>query len=252
MELPVNVHVKMKAFFGSDGVTHRVPDDNIWVDTNCLEWKLPSFDLEIPKLDESLADALEEISRQISGKDLYTKAGYFNEKKYASRLKETFEQQASPELQDKLQALRPKLLEFGKEQENWHRTRKNTLKKARKLLQHDPVIAYWLETEWEISILETIVVAPITDQFEVLQLEQTDGGNYGISNEDIVSRLKLLDKEYGIDIVGANSSGLDFVLKRIPKGMEARELGKMLLEFCPDLYKAPRSFPKGKVSLWWD
>ena len=252
MELPVNVPEKMKTFLGSDGVIHRIPDGNHWVNTNCLEWKLPALDLEIPKLDQSLTDALEKISSQISGKDLYTKAGYLNEKRYASRIKEAFEQQASPELQDKLEALRPKLLEMVKKQDNWQRRRKNTLKKIRMLLQHDPVIAYWLDTEWEGNIPETIVVAPVVDQFEILNIEQTNGSNYSVFNEDIVSKLKFLDAEFGIDIIGANSSAVDFVLKRIPKGSEARELGKSLLELCPDLYEAPRSFSKGIVSLWWD
>lgn len=252
MELPVNVSEKLNDFFRFDGITHRVPYGNDWVATNCLEWKLPFFDLEIPKPSQFLTDELEKASRQISDEDLYTKAGYLKVDEYSSRLKEAFEQQASPELRDELKTFTPRVLEFIKKQKSWQRTRKNTLKKVRQLLQYDPVTAYWLEIEWEGNIPETIVVAPIADQFEILNIEQTNGANYGIYNEDIISRLKLLDAEYGIDIVGASSAGLNFVLKRIPKGKAARELGKLLLELCPDLYEAPRSFPNGKVSLWWD
>jgi hypothetical protein len=252
MELSMHVVEKVNAFFGSEGVVHRVPDGNDWVTTNCLEWKLSTFDLAIPQSSQFLTAVLEKVLHQISDKSLYTKTGYLNMDKYASRFKEAFEQQTSPEIQDELNTFTPKLLEFIKKQEDWKRTRKNTLKKVRKLLQDDSVIAYWLEIEWEGTIPETIVVAPVTDQFAILNIEQTNGVNYGILNEDIVSRLKLLDAEYGIDIIGVNSSGLGFVLKRIPKGKDAREFGKRLLKLCPDLYEAPRSFPKGKVSLWWD
>ena len=252
MEFPVSVSARMKAFFGSDGVIHRVPDGNVWVDTNCLKWKLPSFDLEIPRPSKSLTDALEKISSQISGEDFYTKAGYLNEKKYNSRFKEAFNQQASPELQDEINALRPKLLEINKKQGYWQRTRKNTLKKVRTLLQYDPVIAYWGGTWWEGSIPDVVVIAPITDQFEILKIEQTSGVNYGVLNDDVISRMQTLNEKYGIDIIGASPDSLDFELKQIPKGEHAKELGKWLLEFCPDLYDSPRTFPKGKVSLWWD
>ncbi len=252
MELFANVIEKMKTFFGSDGVVHKVPDGNDLVETNCLEWKLPPFDLEFPKPSQLLTDGLEKTSRQISDENLYTKSGYLKVDKYSSRFKEAFEQHASPELREELNTFTPTILEFIRKQEVWQQTRKDTLKKVRKLLQNDPVTAYWLELEWEGNIPETIVVAPITDQFEILNIEQTNGANYGIFNEDITSWLKVLDAEFGIDIIGANFSGVDFVLKRIPKGKEAREFGKSLLKFCPDLYEAPRSFPKGKISLWWD
>lgn len=70
--------------------------------------------------------------------------------------------------------------------------------------------------------------------------------------EDIIAKLKNLDEKFGIKIIGAGWDGVEFILKRIPKGPEARELGKWLLEFCPDIYKAQKKFPEGKVSLWWD
>ncbi len=79
-----------------------------------------------------------------------------------------------------------------------------------------------------------------------------DGVNYELLTEDIIEQLKLLDEKYGIDIIGAGQGGVDLILKRIPKGKEARELGEWLLNFCPELYKAPRKFPRGRVSLMWN
>ena len=252
MKFPLDVSEKVSAFLGSGGVTHQIPDGNNWVETNCLEWRLSSFDLEAPKPSQSLSGVLEEIAQQASDEALYTKAGSLDENKYKARIMEAFERQKTPELHLEVAALQTQLLEFTKKQAYWQRTRKATLKKVRTLVQHDPVMAYWGDPEWEGNTPETIVVAPITDQFEILQIEQTNGANYGISNDEVNSRMNFLNYKYGIDILGATSSSLDFVLKRIPKGTDAKELGKWLLDWCPDLYEGPRSFPKGKVSLWWD
>src|SRR5215813_5965374 len=102
MKLPTNVPEKMKRLLGIDGVTHRVSGINIWVDTDCLEWKLPPFNLEPPKLDQSLTEVFEKISRQISGENFDTKSGYMNIKKYQTRIMEAFEQIKTPELQKEL------------------------------------------------------------------------------------------------------------------------------------------------------
>jgi hypothetical protein len=121
------------------------------------------------------------------------------------------------------------------------------------LLQGEPLLAYATGIYHDIpSVPKTIVVAPTTDQFEILRYERTDGANYDIWTEDIIEKLKTLDEEFGIEITGATIAGVEFLLKRIPTGEEARKLGVRLLEFCPDLYEAPTSFADGKVSLWWD
>jgi hypothetical protein len=140
-----------------------------------------------------------------------------------------------------------------------YRNKKNkerlTLKNVRSLLRDDPVFAYTTNTEWDnvpAGGSLCIVVASTNDQFDALRIEHTNGTNYGLDTEDIIEKLKNLDERYGVDIVGANFDGLEFYLKQIPKGKEAKELGRWLLDFCPDLNEAPKSFRKGKVSLWWD
>jgi hypothetical protein len=122
------------------------------------------------------------------------------------------------------------------------------LEKVRAQLLNDPVIAY----DGGSDMFECIVVAPTENQFDILRYERTQGANRGLQTEDIVDRLQVLDEKYGIDIVGATTDSVEFTLKRIPKGREARELGEWLLDFCPDLYEAPASFPDGRMALWWD
>ncbi len=126
-----------------------------------------------------------------------------------------------------------------------------TLAQVRSALQGEPLLAYEAGLDAR-GIPHTIVVAPTTDPFDILRCERTDAANYGLDTEDVIARLKTLDEKYGIDITGAGGDGVAFTLKRVPKGEEARELGRWLLDFCPDLHEAPVRFPKGKVSLWWD
>jgi len=128
--------------------------------------------------------------------------------------------------------------------------------KVRELLKDEPVIVYrgdlGAEGSVEIGTASLLVVAPTIDQFDILRIEHTDGVNYGWDTEKIIEKLKEFDSEFGIDIVGASCCAVEFLLKRIPKGNEARKLGRRLLKFCPDIYKAPTSFRKGRVALWWD
>lgn len=252
MEIPVIVLERMKTFFGFDGVHHQILDSGNWIDTGCLEWKLSSFDLEPPKLDPLLAEVIEKIMHQVSEENFDTRAGNLNMRKYQARIMELFHQIKIPELQKELETMISEYQAFNDKYSKWLRTHKISLEKIRTMLQGEQVIAYWGGTWWEGNIPASIVVAPTTDQFEILNIEQTSGVNYGVLNNDIVSQMQTLDEKYGIDIVGASPDSLDFVLKRVPKGKDATELGEWLLKFCPDIFEAPRSFPKGKVSLWWD
>jgi hypothetical protein len=97
-----------------------------------------------------------------------------------------------------------------------------------------------------------VVVAPAIDQFDILLIEQTNGANRGLLTEDIISSLEQLNDRYGLDIVNAGFDHVTFILKRIPTGDEAEDLGQSLLRLCPDLGEAPKDMAEGKVSLWWD
>jgi len=126
---------------------------------------------------------------------------------------------------------------------------------VRELLAGEPAIAYRNGASWTsvgFATASLLVVAPAHDQYEALRIERTDAVNYGLQTEDVIARLRELDGEFGIDIVGATSTAVEFLLKRIPKGEEASRLAKWLLEFCPDLYEAPERFDRAPVSLWWD
>jgi hypothetical protein len=129
------------------------------------------------------------------------------------------------------------------------------LHEIRGLLANYPVFAYKGELSWldmTIVMANSIVIAPVTDQFEVLRLEAIAAANYGLDTEAIVKKLKDLDQKHGIDIIGASYGVVEFLLKKTPEGEDAQELGEWLLDFCPDLYEAPTEFPEGRIALWWD
>jgi hypothetical protein len=127
----------------------------------------------------------------------------------------------------------------------------------RVVLKDDPVIAYDGGPDWDgadpddpTSFPYLVVVCGTKDQFDILRVEQTDGINYGHMTEDIINFLQELDQEFGVDIIGADSTGVRFIVKHIPKGIEANKLRERLLEFAPDI--EDDSLTNGFVPLWWD
>ncbi|MBA3073525.1 MAG: DUF4253 domain-containing protein [Anaerolineae bacterium] len=160
-----------------------------------------------------------------------------------------------PELQEERRMLSQKLFDYQQQIQSKSYQKKVTLEKVRKLLDGKMVVAYRTGIEWEgtsSAEYETIVLVPSEDQFDVLRIEQTQGNNHPLSNEELILFLEQLDQKYGVDITGATRDGLEFYLKNIPQGEDARSLGQELLSICPDLGEASVNFPTGKVCLWWD
>jgi hypothetical protein len=129
------------------------------------------------------------------------------------------------------------------------------LNEVRQQLSRYPVLAYKSEIDWfdmTVTLAKCLVVAPITNQFDILRIEETEAGNYGFQTEDIVDKMMELDQRFGVDIIGASYGILEFLLKSIPTGKDAHELGEWLVAFCPDIGQAPTEYPAGKIALWWD
>ncbi len=108
---------------------------------------------------------------------------------------------------------------------------------------------------------EKIAIIPGSDQFEILKLQQTNGDNYDISNERVLSQLKYWHRSYPFTIIGADYDWVEANFDVFPEGKELKALARELAEFCPDIVEQGTGSINGlieeitetkKMYLWWD
>lgn len=78
----------------------------------------------------------------------------------------------------------------------------------------------------EVAILKT------ADPFAMIRVRRSDGGNYGISTEDIIDRLTAWQEIAAFDIVGASSDWVALVFSKLPDKICA--FAEEVFLFCPD------------------
>jgi hypothetical protein len=272
MAIRPDIVEKVNMELGTIGRPHLILIAGEWIDTGCMAWPLP------PESEGAMGLASDAMTLYVRIVSLLMKSEHPSEPLYAIlqkhdpvRLHEilkSYEQGAEiEELLLKLHELVSpckwttvhgmQVLDLNDLTPDDPREGVNKIWwKVRELLKDEPVIVYrgnlGAETSVEVGFASLLVVAPTIDQFDILRIEHTDGANYGWDTEKIIEKLKEFDKEFGVDIVGASCCAVEFLLKQIPKGNEARKLGRRLLKLCPDINKAPTSFRRGRVALWWD
>jgi multidrug efflux pump subunit AcrA (membrane-fusion protein) len=191
---------------------------------------------------------------EILSHENFEKRGNFNIKALQARAKELWRAEPA-EIQAELDAYGKQLLANLEQAQQQAQKEGLSLDQVRALLAGETAIAYHAGIQWDgmpSAEYDTIVVAPTSDPWDALRIEGTQGNNFSISTEELITALKELDAVYGVDVTGAVQDGVEFTFKRVPKGKEAREVGKRLYEICPDLGKPPVKFPRGRVDLWWD
>ncbi len=106
---------------------------------------------------------------------------------------------------------------------------------------------------------ETIGVIKGADQYEILRIMRTNGGQYDILNEDVVGRLKDWEKSFSFEIVGADNDWVEIEFKTLPKDLAA--FADEVYDFCPDAVDQGPGSVSGLVKdiqttrrlfLWWD
>ncbi|MBX3057071.1 MAG: DUF4253 domain-containing protein [Anaerolineae bacterium] len=135
----------------------------------------------------------------------------------------------------------------------------DSVQMVRAILMDEAVVVYASESEWAWQVEKAshcIVVAQTSDQFDILRIEQTADGNYGIGTADIIEELQIIDEKYGIDIVAANWGSVRFRLKRILEGEELADFTRWLSDFAPDVLgwdkEIPTEWLNQPITLWWD
>ncbi|MDR4885989.1 DUF4253 domain-containing protein [Fredinandcohnia sp. QZ13] len=100
-----------------------------------------------------------------------------------------------------------------------------------------------------------------TDQFELLKILQTNGDNYDISNDDVISKLKQWNKRYPFSIIGADFDWIEAKFKVLPSDQHIKSFAKEMYEFCPDIVEQGTGSIEElieeikdtkKLFLWWD
>lgn len=106
---------------------------------------------------------------------------------------------------------------------------------------------------------EEIVVAKGDSQFDILRVAQSDAVNYGMVTEDLIKKLAVYDRNYGIDIFHAETDTIEFAFLKLPPDMPG--FCKDLYIFCPDIVDQGAGTIEAleneirrthKVYLWWD
>ncbi|CAH0991282.1 hypothetical protein SIN8267_01384 [Sinobacterium norvegicum] len=108
------------------------------------------------------------------------------------------------------------------------------------------------------SDVAEVVVAPVADQFEFLQLMQTRSDEPQRDSSELVAVLMQWHQRYGLALYRVDVEGVSFRLLRQPEDSAA--LARQLADFCPgavapgcgSLEDLQQAVVEGDVSLWWD
>ena len=104
-----------------------------------------------------------------------------------------------------------------------------------------------------------IVIIKSKDKLDILRTSKSDGINYDITNELVVSKIREWDKLYGVDIWQAESDTIQMKFETLPKDLNA--FSKEVYKFCPDIvdqgsgdinHISQYLKDTKQVYLWWD
>ncbi|PSL41042.1 uncharacterized protein DUF4253 [Planomicrobium soli] len=100
-----------------------------------------------------------------------------------------------------------------------------------------------------------------SDQFDILKVVQTNGENYDISNQEVISRLMQWNNRYPFTIVGADYDWVEAIFIEEIQNNEIESFAHEMYEFCPDIVDQGTESIDGlieelkntnKLFLWWD
>ncbi len=116
-----------------------------------------------------------------------------------------------------------------------------------------------LEQNFGLGGKDVMAILKTTDQYEVLRSVKTDGTNYGISNDSLISIIKILDRKYSLSLVSASGDLCEFNIGKEPDSWV--ELAKEAYAVCPDIVDQGTGSVEAlagelkkyrRLYLWWD
>jgi len=106
---------------------------------------------------------------------------------------------------------------------------------------------------------DRIGILKTTNKYTVLKQVGTDGINYDITNDSLIKTIKLLDKKYSLELIGASGDWCEFIIHNEPKNWTS--FAKEVYKFCPDIVDqgtrgienlAQEMKRTKRLYLWWD
>jgi hypothetical protein len=192
---------------------------------------------EPPSLPEEIRETAERIADQVSAKINWNK---FDMDEYIKLSQELWQLETNEE-QEILRQFSEEFLAYQDSLQEAKRIKEDRLAAVRDHLQGKPYLAYG-----------DVKVAPTDDQFDILRIEETNGGNYDLHTADIINSLKLIDKQFNIDILDAGFDFVKFRLNQIPTNKELEGFVNNLHKLCPDFEENEEELKHGTVYMWWD
>lgn len=106
---------------------------------------------------------------------------------------------------------------------------------------------------------DNIGIIKTTDPYSILQQIGTDGINWDIDNDSLISIIKVLDKKYELELIGASGDWCEFVIHKEPASWT--DFAKEVYKVCPDVVDqgtetvaalAQELKATKRLYLWWD
>jgi hypothetical protein len=132
------------------------------------------------------------------------------------------------------------------------------LASLRQKLRHFKYLPFVVEMNEGLKV-DRIGILKTTDQYEILRVMHTDGDDYGISNQDVIERLKEWEEYTPFDIIGADNDWVEIEFKGMPRDLKA--FAAEVYDFCPDAIDQGPGSVEGLIKdikrtqrlfLWWD
>ncbi len=106
---------------------------------------------------------------------------------------------------------------------------------------------------------DNIGVLKTTDKYQVLKQIGTNGINWEITNDSLISIIMTLDKKYALELIGASGDWCEFIIHNDPKNWA--QFAKEVYKVCPDIVDqgsetvealADEMQKTKRLYFWWD
>jgi hypothetical protein len=119
---------------------------------------------------------------------------------------------------------------------------------------------FLLETDYNFKHhVDRIGVLRTTDKYDVLKQVATDGINYGITNDSLLTIIKNFDSKYSLELIGASGDWCEFIIHKEPN--DWNKFAEEVYTICPDVVEqgagsisklAETIKTTKRLYLWWD